>query len=128
MSIKKITCWKCSDGTKFETKGSAEYHEEKITKTALANEALEQGKSLAECFKILGGNDCDEILNHVSKSSKLSIGHWQCRDEAGYSPTHINLQGQVMVYGHAGSWSGPYGNWCSFSEVARYAKNKNSIL
>jgi len=34
----------------------------------------------------------------------------------------------MMVYGNAGSWSGPYGNVMSISDLVAYAKSPNAVL
>ena len=59
-------------------------------------------------------------LAEVTKDTKLIISHWQCRDQPGYQPRHVDSDGMVYVSGDAGSWSGPYGSKCSPQDVARY--------
>jgi len=128
--IKVVGRFQTSDGEFFQERSSAEFHQEQIAKAEYATNLLEEGFSVGECLRraewlAIG---IDPILDDITINSKLSIPHWQCRDEPGYSPTHFTSSREIHLFGDAGSWSGCYGNNVTLRDLARYAQDKNSQL
>ncbi len=60
------------------------------------------------------------ILMNITKDTGFKIEHWQCSNKPGYKIVDLNVDGKVHIFGDAGSWSGPYGNWVSIRECIRY--------
>jgi len=124
-----VTCFKTSDGSKFESIASANYHQMEIEKADRADKVLKNGGSIADSLRAAGSKvEIDPILEKVTKLSKLSIKHWQCKDEPGYSPMWFEQGMRLMVGGNVGSWSGPYRNYVSIDDLIRYAKDPKSKL
>lgn len=110
---RKVDRWQTSDGELFYSEESAEFSERDIRQMKSNNVALSEGKCIAEILRSSGRTEIPEVLERVTKDTKLIIPHWQCRDEPGYKPQEFDKTGRIFVHGHAGSWSGPYGNWMS---------------
>jgi hypothetical protein len=127
--IVDVMRYQTTDGESHSTKSSAAYHQKEIALTDHANARLEAGDTIADILRAVGKSVPDPILEKVTKDSKLAIPHWQCRDEAGYTPRRFEHGAwTVYVYGRAGSWSGGYGNTMSVQDLARYATDRKSIL
>lgn len=120
--------FRTTDGMDFNSRSSAEYHQEKIAIAHDANARLKRGESIAEILRANGRTVPDEVLERVNKDSKLVIEHWQCRDTPGYQPRFFEPGLSIYVAGDAGAWSGSYGNTMSVDDLARYAKHRGSIL
>lgn len=127
-SILEVTMFRTTDGRDFNSRSSAECHQEKIAMAHDANMRLKRGESIAEILRANGKTVPDEILERVNKDSKLVIEHWQCRNTPGYQPQFFEPGLSIYVAGDAGSWSGSYGNTMSVDDLARYAKHHGSIL
>lgn len=127
-SILEVTMFRTTDGRDFNSRSSAEYHQEQIAIAHDANIRLKRGESIAEILRANGKTVSDEILERVTKDSKMVIEHWQCRDTPGYQPQSFEPGLLIYVAGDAGSWSGSYGNTMSVDDLARYAKHRGSIL
>lgn len=111
-----------SDGNLYRSLQIAEDHQRRIDGAIKATAMLEAGTSLGLALR---SNDFISAasypeLDEVFASTKLVIPHWQCRDQPGYRPVRVTLDGEVFVHGHAGSWSGPYGARCRPKDVVRY--------
>lgn len=118
----RIEAFLTSDLEMHRTLTIAEDHQRRLDGSVIATRLLEEGASLAAALRA-GGFIPDGFyleLDAVTKDTKLVISHWQCRDTPGYSPCRINHMGLVMVFGDAGCWSGPYGNWCAPTEIVSY--------
>lgn len=122
MKIKTIETFETTDGRLHRSRSSAEYHQTRIDNTARANDLLVKGASLGVALREsnLVPAECYPELDEVFTTTKLVISHWQCRDEPGYSVAHVEDDGGIYVFGHAGSWSGSYGAVCSLMDVSRY--------
>ena len=127
--IKPLPCYQTTDGELHRSKESAHRHQTDILIHQEANERLRQGESVGSILFSLGAPPPDQVLYLVTKDSKFRISHWQCRDEAGYSPIRFNLGLRSMfVHGYAGSWSGAYGNNVPIADLVRYANDERSQL
>lgn len=117
-----VEAYETSDGDFHRHRDTAEMRQRNIDGAKLATDLLEGGASLGEAMRrggfLLEGSHPE--LDEVYASTKLVISHWQCRDEAGYQPRRVTKDGEVFVFGHAGSWSGPYGANCSVRDVVYY--------
>lgn len=127
-AVEAITMYRTTDGKTFHGEGSAIGHQEDIEEAKKANVMLNSGESVGAILRALGRTVVDEILDRVTKDSKLVISHWQCRDTPGYQPRYFEPGMIIYVGGDAGSWSGSYGNEMTTRDLARYAKDKRSIL
>lgn len=126
---KSVTSYQTSDRELHDSKTYAEYRQRQIDGAVKATEMLRSGASLGAALRTGGflPDGAHAALDEVTQDTKLIIEHWQCRSEPGYRPYEITKNGGVFVHGHAGSWSGPYGNVCSPQDVERYwidTKNK----
>lgn len=126
--VKEVMRFETTDGKLHFSRASAEMRQEDIEQAKWASERLEEGWSIAKIFKAVGRSIPDEILNQVTKDSKLVVSHWQCRDEPGYQPRYFKPGMSIYAYGNAGSWLGPYGDTMTVADLVRYARNKRSIL
>jgi len=128
--MKEITAYETSDGRIFTMKNSAEHHEDDLSCSQRANALLEDGVSIYEAYRLVRPKalSIPEILKKVTKDTKLSISHWQCRDEAGYMPKYFDTNMEVFVHGNTGSWSGSYGSMVSLADLASYATHKNTVF
>jgi len=118
----EIQAFETSDGNIYRSLDIAQAHQKRIDGAVIATKALRDGQSLGASMRA-GGFLAVGILpelDSIFASTKLVISHWQCRDQPGYSPIDVRPDGLVRVFGDAGSWSGPYGNWCSLHEIAEY--------
>lgn len=77
---------------------------------------------MADALRAGGWAVPDPILEEVTAETKLIIEHWQCREKPGYTVRYFTPNRTVYVFGHAGSWSGSYGNDMSILDLADYAK------
>ena len=127
-NVKEVTRWESMDGLSHYSVDSAVMANKKIIRMRYANELLELGKSIGEIYDELSITVVDPVLYDVNKDSQLVISHYQCRDTPGYKPCGFNENMNIKCFGNAGSWSGAYGNWENSESVARYAKDRNSIL
>lgn len=126
--VKEVTRFKTTDGKTHLSRASAEMRQEDIEQAKWANQRLVEGWSVARILNAVGRSVPDEILDQVTKDSKLVVSHWQCRDEPGYQPRYFEPGMNIYVHGDAGSWSGSYGSKMSIADLARYARDKRSIL
>lgn len=126
--IKEVTRFETTDGKSHFSRASAEMRQEDIEQAKWANARLDEGWSVAKILKAVRRSVPDEILDQVTKDSKLVVSHWQCSDDPGYQPRYFKPGMSIYVYGYAGSWSGSYGNTMSAADLARYAREKRSIL
>ena len=117
------------DSRFFPTREAAELHQEEVETADWATKMLKAGYSVAEILEATGKTVPDLVLDLVTKDSKLVISHWQCCDGPGYKPRLFDIGMQSLyVHGHAGSWSGAYGNSVSLDSLVRYAKDPGSVL
>jgi len=128
-NIETITKYRTSDGEEFWSMESAKYHAGQMDCADKANDILDAGGSVADALRVgFGAVEVDPAFEKLTKSSKLVISHWQCRDTPGYKVQHFTAHGKVKVYGNAGSWSGSYGGDVSLTDLARYASDERNEL
>ena len=129
MAITKVDRWVTSDGKEHSSHNWAIEWESKIDSAAQATELLESGASVACCLQAMGYvPKIDPVLERVNKGTQLVISHWQCCDTPGYKVQRFLPDGRVVVYGDAGSWTGPYGGDVTICDLTRYAKERNTQL
>ena len=126
--VKEVTRFETTDGNSHFSRSSAEMVQKNIEEAKWASERLEEGWSVARILKGVGRNVPDEILDQVTKDSKLVVSHWQCCNEPGYQARYFEPGMSIYVYGNAGSWGGSYGGTMSVADLARYALEKRTIL
>ena len=125
--IEEVTAWRVGHEL-FADRRHAEDRVALRRRAQAANEALRAGKSILECVKLYVrspecyGGERYAILGEMTKDTKLVISYWQCRDTPGYCVCHFDEKG-IYVSGHAGSWSGPYGNYVDLGCLVRYAND-----
>jgi hypothetical protein len=113
----------------FEYESSAEHHQENLNAAKLANEVFEKGGTVADGLRAAGfAGNIDPVLERVTAETQLVISHWQCRDTPGYKPCRFECGLSMYVGGHAGSWSGPYGNSVSICDLVQYAKDQRTVF
>jgi hypothetical protein len=126
--VEAVTMHRTTDGKTFHGEASAIGHQEDIEEAKKGNTMLKSGESVGAILRALGKTVADEILDQVTKESKLVISHWQCRDTPGYQPRYFEPGLLIYVGGDAGSWSGSYGNTITTRDLARYAEDSRSVL
>lgn len=122
--IQTVTRWVTSDGKDHCSLSAAEYHAGQMDKAAKASAVLEAGGSVADALRAADwtyASAVPEVLERVTKESKLVIEHWQCRDTPGYQVRYFTSARDLYVHGNAGCWSGGYGSRVSLADLARYA-------
>jgi len=130
--------YQADDGGLFTSEDLCLKHERVCLHTDEANKLFQEGASLAHALdhyrlglgflpETLSDEDCAD-LKAINKDTQLIISHWQCRDEPGYKPVRIELDGAIFVYGNAGSWSGPYGGKVKLSDLLRYYRDTKREL
>ena len=127
--IKTVTRWTTSDGEDHCSLSAAEYHAGQMDKAAKANAVLESGGSIADALRAaewVYSDGVPEVLERVTKESRLVIEHWQCRDTPGYQVRHFTTNRDIYVHGNAGCWSGSYGSRVSLADLTRYAAHMST--
>lgn len=129
-----VTRYKAVDGREFSDERSCLHWELWLEDLTAANALLDAGESVwaalcranARCgydWAAVCRDLYEPVLSVVTKDTKLVIRHWQCKDAPGYQVRHIQADGDLFVFGDAGSWSGPYGNAMSARDLIRYAQD-----
>jgi len=125
----RVECWRTQDGKLFQNRSSANHHQEEIDDVKVANAVLTRGGSVADALRAadyLG--TIFPVFERITKDTQLVISHWQCRDTPGYKQVRFELGLYMFVFGDAGSWSGPYGNQISLTELSQFAHHKDTIF
>lgn len=129
--MKIITKYQADDGSEFRDERTCLAHESECRRVEGANVLLQSGASLAECLTVAGHPPHESqraALEQITKDTALIISYWQCRDQPGYKPCRIELQGRIFVHGDAGSWSGPYGGTMSPRRLIGYWENTTRAM
>ena len=132
-----VTRYRAIDGREFPCEEQCIDWEQWLEDLDAANTMLANGATVWDAMcraKVRCGYDWSTVcrkqwmaaLSGLTRSTKLVISHWQCRDTPGYSPIRILPNERLWVAGDAGSWSGPYGREVEIRDLARYA-NDNGI-
>ena len=123
--IRVVTKFICQDGKEWDGLESAEYWHQHCLKIDAANTAFKGGCSLYDALIMAGitvNDEHREPLSRITSATELVIGYWQCRDQPGYKVQDISTGRKIYVYGDAGSWSGPYGNYCRAEDLVSYMR------
>lgn len=130
--MKQVTRYEATDGTLFLTQEMCETHEQRCADLDAANEMFSSGATLMAAltrahqtrplWDIALSLEDKALLMRITKDTGLVIEHWQCKSRPGYKPLELDHECRVWVYGDAGSWSGPYGNWVTLKDLLRYAR------
>lgn len=123
---KSIQAWQSSDGELFGDERAARDRQDSIDRAKRMTEVLHGGGSVADALQAVDQMRYYEaerdILSQITTSAGITIEHWQCRTEPGYSVGDALKDGMLWVGGDAGSWSGGYGARVSLDDLIRYAK------
>lgn len=126
--IEVVTGFRTSDGEIFHSKDVALFRAMQLRRVKLANEMLNEGKSIGEILDEVDGTVIDGILYKITKDTKLVIEHWQCKDNPGYQIHMIDRHMRYHARGDVGSWSGLYGSSITIHELVRYARHKKTVF
>ena len=136
--MKIVVEYEADDGKRFPSKQLCSEYEEECKNIKEANSMLEQGSSLFDVMGMVNktypnwitilSEDQIELLKKITKDSQFVVSYWQCRGNPGYKVCAIVNSKAILLFGDVGSWSGPYGNWISLSELLRYAKHPGNIF
>jgi hypothetical protein len=123
---KRVDSWITSDGKVHTLYSQATLHEDHVTSVKAINAALWSGSTLLAAFEQAGSSQSynaeqRDVLAQLKIGAGISIPHWQCRDEPGYTLIQLENSGGFWVSGDSGSWSGPYGAVVSFCDLIWYA-------
>ncbi len=125
--MKEVSRFVAEDGKEFSVKEEALRWDERIIQARAATEAFREGATFLEAVERsewakIDGEEHREILNRITRDTKLIISYLQGRDTPGYKVTRFDTDGSIGVYGDAGSWSGPYGSSLGLFSIIIYAK------
>jgi hypothetical protein len=130
--MKTVTMYEADDGKQFRAEVLCLEYEQQCADLAAANDMLDNGSTLMAALTRAhqtrpwwdSGLTLEDkaILMKTTKDTGFVVKHWQCSDRPGYKPYRLNHAVQVELWGHAGSWRGPYGNWVGLPELLRYAR------
>ena len=140
--MKEIKMYESKDGKYFDSDEKCLEHDQHYDDLKAANDMFNNGATLfsaLECanktnpFWCAGLDSKDEmVLMSITKNTKFAVPHWQCSDNAGYTPSNISIDNKVFLYGNVGAWSGPYGSMVTLKDLVRYwretvRRQKNKI-
>ena len=131
--MKTVTMYEAEDGKQFRAEAPCLEYEQQCADLAAANDMLYNGATLMAALtrahqtrpwwdSVLSEED-KVILMKTTKDTSFVVRHWQCSDKPGYKPCRLNHDVQVLLFGDAGGWSGPYGDWVGLADLLRYARN-----
>jgi hypothetical protein len=131
--MKTVTMSEADDGQQFGTEAQCLEYEQQCEDLAAANDMLDNGATLMAALIRAhqtrpwwdSGLSLEDkvILMKTTKDTGFVVSHWQCSDKPGYKPMRLDHQCRVKLWGDAGCWSGPYGNWVGLADLLRYARN-----
>lgn len=120
--------YQSEDGALWDSEQQCLQHESEVAELKEANHMLGRGSNLLECLKVVHKKygpqfkftgEQQDALQNITRDSKIVIQHWQGNREPMYSPSQINLGGNVYFWG-IGGWSGCTGGWLSVDDIVRY--------
>ena len=126
--IEEVTSYRISSGELYVDINRAKFEQKNLDDLENADAIISSGGSVADCLRLFGFNNVDEIFEQVTKETQLSIGHWQCRDTPGYRILYFINKGTMRVGGNVGAWSGGYSSNVRLEDLARYAKHPKTII
>lgn len=133
--MKEVIIYEADDGQRFDYESQCVKYEEMCKRVEEANDLLNRGYPLYVIWKFIYPNDNSsfsekeiDLLMKINKDTKFIVSYWQCKDIPGYKVCKINNDGYLWLFGDVGSWSGPYGNWITISELLRYAEHPKTIF
>lgn len=123
----RIDRWVTSDLREHSTEVVAREHESMLSMVDRANALLRDGGSAADALGVIGrlhhySAEDRDVLHMITTSAGLTISHWQCRDQPGYTARSIDVDGRWLVGGDAGSWSGYWCQHMSTRDLIGYAR------
>ncbi len=131
--MKTVTMYEAEDGRQFRAEAQCLEYEQQCADLAAANDMLYDGATLMAALARAhqtrpwwdSGLSAEDkvILMKTTKDTSFVVRHWQCSDKPGYKPCRLNHDVQVLLWGDAGGWSGPYGDWVGLADLLRYARN-----
>ncbi len=129
--MQTVTMYEAKDGKQFRAEAQCLEYEQQCDDLAAANDMLENGATLMAALTRANqtrpwwdsGLTLDDkvILMKTTKETGFVVRHWQCSDKPGYKVRQIDNYGRMHLFGDAGCWSGPYGNWVDLRDLLRYA-------
>lgn len=120
--VECVTMWRTEDQKLHPSEDAAERWADHLEAVEAGNALLSSGASVAAAARRAGIPVPDgSVLERITTHTPLIVSHYQCRDQPGYKVVHINSDDTLHVFGHAGSWSGAYGNHEGWRDVERYA-------
>lgn len=130
--MRPVTMYQANDGKLHRTESECLAWEKRCDDFAAANEMFFAGSTVLDALDRAGQSSSlskqdRDLLSLINRDTAIAIPHWQCRDQIGYKPSCLELDGRIYVYGHAGSWSGPYGNSMFPSEFARLVRESINL-
>lgn len=135
--MKTVTMYEAEDGKQFRVEGQCLEYEQQREDAKAANEMLENGATLMAALTRANqtrpwwdsGLTLEDkvMLMKITKDTGFVVSHWQCSDKPGYKVCEIDSYGRMHLFGDAGCWSGPYGNWVDLRDLLRYARNTSTI-
>ena len=130
--MKIVTRYESEDGRLFVMEKDCLDHDEKCANFAAANDMLKNGSNLLSVLIRANrtqpwwddGLTLEDMVTlwRITKETGFRVSHWQCRQEPGYKPIRVTLDGEIELWGNAGSWSGPYGGVVTVKDLLRYAR------
>lgn len=129
--MKTVQMYEAEDGTRFTLESQCAEYERHCANVKAANLMLESGATLMSVLDRLNytnpqwdsnlPNEDRAILLDTTKDTGFVVSHWQGSNKPGYKVQQVNVDGQLYLFGDAGAWSGPYGDWVHLSDFLRYA-------
>ena len=130
--MKIVPMYEAEDGKQFRDAPQCIEYEQQCSDLAAANDMMDNGATLMAALtrahqtrpwwdQRLALAD-KAILMKTTKDTGFVVSHWQCINKPVYKPTRLDRAGRVQLFGDAGSWSGPYGNWVELTDLLLYAR------
>lgn len=130
--MKLVPMYEADDGKQFRAEDKCLEYEQQCEDARAANDMLENGATLMAALTRANqtrtwwdsGLTLEDkvILMKTTKGTGFVVRHWQCSDKPGYKVRQIDSYGRMHLFGDAGCWSGPYGNWIELRDLLRYAR------
>lgn len=134
--MKTVTMYEAEDGKTFTSEAQCLEYEQQCDDARAANVMLNNGATLMAALTRASQTRPwwdDEltpedrvILTSATKDTGFVVRHWQCSDKPCYTVHQIDCYGRLFLFGDAGSWRGPYGNWVDLQDLLRYWSSPNA--
>jgi len=133
--MKSVMMYEADDGKRFNDPTLCLEYEQQCTDVDAANNMLDNGATLMAVLVRANQTrpwwdqglspDDKEFLMKATQDTGFVVRHWQCSDKPGYKPCRLNSDGEILLFGDVGSWSGSYGNWVDLKDLLRYAMQQS---